>query len=136
MTVAMTMMVAIAGGDGGDDDDGVGLRSYLLMCRRSYIRIVTEEVHAFFQSTSLSLRATVVYTNRNILHSNRKIRGKHKSGPWYTPIGTYMVNTKCRSDPSFIYGEHVFRIVQAILKTSTTRLATSIRCLFASCIRQ
>ena len=52
MTVTMTMMVAIARGDDGDDDDGDGLRSYLLICRRSYINDITEEVHACFSSNS------------------------------------------------------------------------------------
>ena len=48
MMVAMTMMVAITSGDDGDDDDGAGLRSYLLICRRRYLRYVTEKVLFYF----------------------------------------------------------------------------------------
>ena len=70
MVVEMTMMVAITSGDDGDDDDGAGLRSYLLICRRSYIIYVTEEeVHAFFFTAVGSLPINVVAGDR----------GKHQS---------------------------------------------------------
>ena len=53
MIVAMTMIVAITSGDDGDDDDGAGLRSDLLTCRRKVYKICHRRSACLFLHSNL-----------------------------------------------------------------------------------